>query len=119
MACPPFSWSVDAIFLAAFMLWLSVSNRRLGWRANEWRGVSTVLLLIVRVTLTVVEFSRRRIPAIVGVPADHLVVIGDSISSGIGPRVPARPIVMQQQTGVPVKNLSRRGAQAIEALDMA
>jgi acyl-CoA thioesterase I len=119
MACPPFSWIVDAIFLAAFVLWLALSNHWLKWRATYWRPVSTAFLLIVLVTLTAVEFSHRRMPAIVGVPADHLVVIGDSISSGIDPRVPAWPIVMQQLTSIPVKNLSRPGAQVIEGPDMA
>ena len=119
MACPPFSWTVDAIFLAAFVLWLTVSNYRLGGRASDWRLVPTAILLIVLLTLTAMEFSRRAMPAIIGSPADHLVVIGDSISSGIDPRVPTWPIVMQQLTGVPVKNLSRPGAQAIEGLDMA
>src|SRR5258708_8989363 len=58
-------------------------------------------------------------PAIVGIPSDHLVVIGDSISSGIDSHVPAWPVVMQQSTGVPVKNLSRPGAQVAEGQDMA
>jgi acyl-CoA thioesterase I len=119
MACPPFSLIADAIFLAAFVLWLALSNHRFKWRASYWRPVSTAFLLIVLVTLTALEFSHRRMPAIIGVPADHLVVIGDSISSGIDPRVPAWPIVMQQLTGIPVKNLSRPGAQTIEGPDMA
>jgi acyl-CoA thioesterase I len=119
MASPPFSWTVDAIFLTAFVLWLAVSNQWLEWGATNSRKVATGFLMIVLVTLTAVEFSHRRMPVIVGVPADHLVVIGDSISSGIDPRVPAWPIVMQQQTDIPVKNLSRPGAQAIEGTDMA
>jgi acyl-CoA thioesterase-1 len=119
MACPPFSWTIDAISLAAFVLWLVVSNHWFEWRATSWRSVSTAFLLIALVTLTAVEFSHRRMPSIVGAPADHLVVIGDSISSGIDPRVPAWPIVMQQLTGIPVKNLSRPGAQTIEGPDMA
>src|SRR5260370_37104324 len=65
------------------------------------------------------ELPRRRMPAIVGIPSDHLVVIGDSISSGIDSHVPAWPVVMQQSTGVPVKNLSRPGAQVAEGQDMA
>ena len=119
MASPPFPWTVDGIFLAAFVLWLAVANQRLAWMGTEWRLFSTAALIIVLLTLTALEFSHRRIPAIVGVPADHLVVIGDSISSGIGPRVPAWPTVMQQLTSVPVKNLSRPGAQAVEGPDMA
>src|SRR5258708_35565318 len=58
-------------------------------------------------------------PAIVGIPSDHLVVIGDSISSGIDSHVPAWPVALQQSTNVPVKNLSRPGAQVAEGQDMA
>src|SRR5260370_36075366 len=65
------------------------------------------------------ELPRRRIPAIVGIPSDHLVVIGDSISSGIDSHVSAWPVVMQQLTNVPVKNLSGPGAQVAEGQDMA
>jgi len=65
------------------------------------------------------ELSHRRMPSIVGVSGDHLVVIGDSISSGIDSRVPAWPTMMQKLTDVPVKNLSRPGAQTIEAPAMA
>lgn len=119
MASPPFPWIVDAIYLAAFLLWLAVANQWLAWPGTRWRPFSAAALLIALLTLTALELSRRRMPAIVGVPADHLVVIGDSISSGIDLRVPAWPIVMQQLTGVPVKNLSRPGAQVAEATDMA
>jgi hypothetical protein len=124
MACPPFSWVVDAILLdaillAAFSLWLIAANQWLGWSGTEWRSWSAAVLLVVVMTLTASELPRRRIPAIVGIPSDHLVVIGDSISSGIDLRVPAWPVVMQQSTHVPVKNLSRPGAQVAEGQDMA
>jgi len=58
-------------------------------------------------------------PRIKGPFAGQLVVIGDSISSGIDPRVPAWPALLQQMTGVPVKNLARPGAQTIEGQNMA
>ena len=119
MACPPFPWSVDAVFFTAFLLWLIVSNHWLVRRATRWRIVSTAMLLIVLLTLTAVELFHRRMPAIAGTPSDHLVVIGDSISSGIDPRVPAWPVILQQTIDVPVKNLSRPGAQAAEGPDMA
>lgn len=54
-----------------------------------------------------------------GVHGDHLLVIGDSISSGIDPHTPTWPVVMQQMTGVPVKNLARPGALAIDGRVMA
>jgi acyl-CoA thioesterase I len=119
MACPPFSWVVDAILLAAFSLWLIAANQWLGWSGTEWRSWSAAVLLVVVMTLTASELPRPRIPAIVGIPSDHLVVIGDSISSGIDLRVPAWPVVMQQSPNVPVKNLSRPGAQVAEGQDMA
>src|SRR5713226_3958729 len=119
MACPPLSWAVDAIFLAAFVLWLIVVNQWLGWPGTDWRSWSAAALLVVVLTLTASELPRRRIPAIVGIPSDHLVVIGDSISSGIDSHVPAWPVVMQQSTNVSVKNLSRPGAQVAEGQDMA
>jgi acyl-CoA thioesterase-1 len=119
MACPPFSWIVDAVFLGTFALWLAVANRWLAWRRVEWRVLLDVLLLVLLLTFTALELSHRQMPAIVGLPSDHLVVIGDSISSGIDPRALPWPTVMQQLTNIQVKNLSRVGARAIDGLDMA
>lgn len=118
MACPPFSWIVDAIFIAAFVLWLTAANHWL-WPGTKGRRLSISLLIIVLLALTTSELRRRRLPTITGVPSDHLAVIGDSISSGIDPRVPTWPTLMQQLTGVSVKNLSRPGAQSIEGPAMA
>jgi len=118
MACPPFSWTVDAIFGAAFLGWLRVVNQRPepGWK---WQRLSTVLLLILLTGLTAVELRHRKIPTITGPPSDHLAVIGDSISSGIDPHVPSWPLVMRQLTGIPVKNLSKPGVQVNEGPAMA
>ena len=54
-----------------------------------------------------------------GVASDHLVVIGDSISSGLATRVLPWPIVLQGRTGVDVRNLSRPGALVTDGLAMA
>lgn len=119
MACPPYSWTVDVILIAAFGLWLTVANQWLKRPRAQWRPWSAAVLLVVLLELTASELSHRRMPAIMGVLSDHLVVIGDSISSGIDPRMPAWPVVMQQLTNVPVKNLSRPGARVAEGTDMA
>jgi lysophospholipase L1-like esterase len=58
-------------------------------------------------------------PAVNGEPGDHLLVIGDSISAGIATGVAAWPTILQQQTSIPVKNLSRPGAGVAEARLMA
>jgi acyl-CoA thioesterase-1 len=120
LASPPFSWVVDAVFLAVFALWFVASNQTApGQTLVRLRLAATAALLILLLVLPAVELSHRRMPVIAGLPCDHLVVIGDSISSGIDPRVPAWPAVMQQTTGVPVKNLALPGAQAIEGRAMA
>ena len=56
MACQPFSWTVDAIFLGAFVLWLIVANQWLGWPGIEWRSWSTAVLLVVVLTLMAPNF---------------------------------------------------------------
>ena len=118
-ACPPFPWVVGVAFLGSFALWFIGSN---------WSGkgrllvrsqlVVTSVLALLLLVLPAIELSHRTMPEIVGEPSDHLVVIGDSISSGIGLRTPAWPLVMQQMTGVPVKNLALPGAETIEAQSM-
>jgi acyl-CoA thioesterase I len=120
MACPPFSWMISTVFLGAFVMWFIGSN----WTATGrvWiraRLIVTLVLALLLLVLPAIELSHRKMPEIVGVPSDHLVVIGDSISSGIGLRVPAWPLVMQEVTGVPAKNLPRAGADTIEAQSMA
>src|SRR5260370_21681953 len=52
-------------------------------------------------------------------PSDHLVIIGGSIPSGIDPQVPPWPTVMQDTTGIRVKNLSSVGAFTAEGLGRA
>src|SRR5260370_14469255 len=52
MACQPFSWTVDAIFLGAFVLWLIVANQWLGGAGVVLRSWVTALLLGVTLALT-------------------------------------------------------------------
>jgi acyl-CoA thioesterase-1 len=121
MACPPFSWWVDAIFLVLLALWFLAQNRgRLEQAAwLRLRRIATVALLVLLIALSASELSHRAMPLISGERSDHLVVIGDSISSGIDSREAAWPDVFQRMTGIPVKNLAKPGAQTLEALTMA
>ena len=118
MACPPFALIVDLIFLAALVLWFIASNRSSG-RWLKSRPVATSVLVVLVLVLTAIEFSHRKMPIITGKPGDHLAVIGDSISSGIDPCIPAWPLVLQQANGIAVRNLARPGAQSSEGLTMA
>jgi hypothetical protein len=62
------------------------------------------------------EFPHRYAPHFTGARADHLVVIGDSISAGIFKDEPW-PVLFQKYTNIPVANLSAAGAEASDALD--
>jgi len=120
MASPPFLGWVIAAFLGTFLLWLVASRRnRTGviWLRSRKAAAATLLALLV--VLPAMELFHRRMPTIKGAPADHLVVIGDSLSAGIDPRVPTWPLLMQHETGIPVKNLSQPGAGVTEAQTMA
>lgn len=120
MSSAPFPWTLDVVFLGAFALWMLASN--LAEQRRTWTGVrtaSTALLTGMLFLFSALEISHRKMPKITGEVADHLVVIGDSISSGIDPSGPAWPAVMQQITGIAVKNLARPGSQVIDAQSMA
>ena len=61
----------------------------------------------------------RRVPVLKGERNSDLVIIGDSISAGIGDRVQSWPSVMNQMAGVKIKNLSKPGAAIADGLAMA
>lgn len=120
MACPPFPPVVDLTFVAVFVLWFITSNQASPSRAAmKLRWGSTLVLTALLLFLPAIELSHRRMPKITGGSSDHLVVIGDSISSGIDPHVQAWPLVLQQTCGVEVRNLARPGAQVSEGLLIA
>jgi len=119
LACPPFTLVVDLIFIAVFALWFITSNQSLKTRVSKrLQQVSTLVLTVLMLVLTAIELSHRRMPRITAGTSSHLVVLGDSISSGIDPRVSAWPLVLQQTCGVEVRNLARPGAQVTDALLM-
>jgi acyl-CoA thioesterase-1 len=116
MACPPFSWSVDVVFLSAFLFWYSVVNLS---PLRKARGLTSAILATLLIILPGLELQHRSLPQVTGAPTDHLVVIGDSISAGIDPRVSTWPAVIEETFGVPVKNLSSVGAFTTDGLRMA
>lgn len=120
MGCPPFPLVTDLIFVAVLVLWFITSNQASPAKTSVrlQRG-STLALAALLLVLTAIEFSHRRMPKITATASDHLVVIGDSISSGIDPHHQPWPLVLQQICGVEIRNLARPGAQVSEGLLMA
>ena len=116
MAAPPFSWTVICVLFFAFTLWYYVWN---GPRASATlrvgAGITLTALLVVAVSI---EYPHRRLPKLVGTGDDHIVVIGDSISAGLDPRI-SWPTLLQQSVGIHSRNLSRVGATARDAIQMA
>jgi acyl-CoA thioesterase-1 len=120
MASPPVDWREEAIFAVIFLSWFftwKTSRFSRGLRVLRF-GLATALTALL-VTLSASELSHRRMPTILVAPADHLVVVGDSISAGIGRRTVAWPTVLQQQTGARVQNLSLPGAGVVDAVTMS
>jgi lysophospholipase L1-like esterase len=120
MASSPLDWWMDAIFAAVFLLWFvgwTILHSRPGLATLRF-GLATALVALL-VTVSTSELLHRRMPEVRGVPSNRLVVIGDSISAGIGGRAPAWPTLFQQRTALKMRNLSLPGAGVAEALSMA
>ena len=118
MASPPFFWAVDVMFLVIFCLWFIASSTTKP-RSVRLRLSAAMVLFLSILALNASELDHRRMPSIRGAPSDHLVVIGDSISSGIDLHSPAWPTIFRQMTGIPVKNLAKPGARVVEGRTMA
>jgi acyl-CoA thioesterase I len=120
MASPPFPWAVDVALFLVFVLWFIAANTRNSSRSvSRARLTAGILLSALLAAFSGSELSHRKMPPIKGQPSDNLVVIGDSISSGIDPRSPSWPVVLQQTTGIIVKNLAKPGATIADARAMA
>jgi acyl-CoA thioesterase I len=118
MACPPFAWSVDALFLLVFVMWLAAGG---GYRSTlraKLHTLTSIGLVALLFTFLVIEYMHRRMPRLHGSSAD-LVVIGDSISAGIGDSVRPWPAILQRMTSADIKNFSRAGADMADGLSMA
>lgn len=107
------------ILSGLFASWFVLSQWKVDPIARRLQLGTGAALLTVLLVISTLEFSRRKMPMITGVASDHLVVIGDSISSGIDPHVVSWPAAMQQLIGLPIKNLAQPGAQVMDAKIMA
>jgi acyl-CoA thioesterase-1 len=120
MACPPFPWAIDAFFFAAFIAWLIAwSSFRKSKPRRIARIITASLFTLLLIVLPLCELPYRARPVFTGTLADHLVVIGDSISAGIDPAELPWPAVLQQQSGIPVTNLAFPGDTVANAIKHA
>jgi acyl-CoA thioesterase-1 len=117
MAAPPVSLAAITIFLVFFAIWYFVSNSAVS-NSNLRTGL-TLMFGVVTLWGVALEYPHRQLPNIRHPAAPGLVVIGDSVSAGLDPRIASWPVVMQQATGISVRNLSRVGATTRDAIEMA
>jgi acyl-CoA thioesterase I len=118
MACPPFPYWLDAVFLAALAVWLAAwsgMDRPPAPPRRRFRLLAAAALTLLAILLPILELPWRQRPAFTGTPADHLVVIGDSISAGIFADSPW-PSIFQAHTNIPVVNLSAAGDETSDAI---
>jgi len=88
-----------------------------GW--NTFRNSAAGIFILLLVGITTVEYLHRRLPRIQGEKSDHLVVIGDSISAGLGARESIWPELMKSATGSKINNISIPGATVLDGLRIA
>jgi lysophospholipase L1-like esterase len=119
MASPPLSRNVVIFLVIIFFIWLVTSAKS---RATSWISLQTFtscVLLVSVLVLCAIEYRHRRMPKMHTQIDDHLVVLGDSISAGVGGSTATWPSIMQTVTGVEVKNLSKAGAVVADGFVMA
>jgi len=86
-----------AVFFVVFMTWYACCNSSSPHKIL--RIGSTLILGVLIVCGTALEYPHRQLPDITGGVGNHLVVIGDSTSAGLTSQVAPWPQVMQQATG--------------------
>ena len=120
LACVPMAWWGYGVLAGVFGVWFAFCNLgrvgKWGWAGGVCSAVGLVGMLGV---LVVSELPYREMRVVEGVRADHLVVIGESISAGIGGKTEPWPVVFERETGVRVVNLARPGIGTEEAVELA
>jgi acyl-CoA thioesterase I len=121
MASVPVPWWGYLLLLGLYSAWYMAANRRsqptgvqLTLKATFAAALSSALIIIV-----VVELPHRNMPHIAGQPTPCVAVLGDSISAGFASAGSSWPAILEQKTGVAVKNLSQPGAHVIDGVGMA
>jgi acyl-CoA thioesterase-1 len=118
MASPPVSWVFAGFLAFIFLLCLVASRQSRSTSRTTFQALISGVLLVSILVLFVNEYLHRRTPKFSSPTDDHLVVIGDSISAGIGDSASTWPAIMQNATGIQVENISKAGATVADGLAM-
>lgn len=116
LSATPLPWAGVAVFFLFFGLWYLAWNSTY---AAKLRVGSAIALIALIVCIFVMEYPFRRLPKLRRPPGNQIAIVGDSISAGIDLRAPAWPFLLQQETGIRVRNLSQAGATTSDAIKVA
>jgi lysophospholipase L1-like esterase len=104
-----------SIFLGVFLSWFLAEE--VPWVRQTTGSLSPQVALIATVALMVVlELPYTLLPKLPPMQVQHVYVIGDSISSGIGSGYPAWPDVFAARHTLSMTNLSAPGATVADAM---
>jgi acyl-CoA thioesterase-1 len=117
VSATPLPYLVYGFWLVALLAWVTAEfNSKTPPRT---RTILTITAVIASVAAVVGEFPFRRMPQLAASRADRLVVIGDSLSAGMGSGETTWPRVLRAESGLEVIDLSQAGATVSSAITQA
>jgi lysophospholipase L1-like esterase len=97
-------------------IWIIIENTR---QLRRYRVRARMVIFLVAVLSAGSELPWIFTPTITGKPAAEMIVVGDSISAGLGRKITPWPKVFAETYRIPVTNLSQVGATAADAVKQA
>jgi len=120
LSATPIAWYAYAIWLAVAAASVAVACAvSLPRRLSRLRPVLAAILLSTSSAICLAEARYWRLPSIESRPREPIVVIGDSLSAGVGAGTDVWPEVYARQSGRVVVNLAEPGATLKAALRQA
>jgi len=108
---PMWLYAIWAVFVLVVLL-----DRKSKPDDSPWRRYGApILLLVFSLIAGLVEFPHHIKPNISIDHANKIIVVGDSISAGIGNESDLWPTILQNKFGIEVVNLSEPGAKVTDA----
>lgn len=116
LSAVPLPAAAYAVWLLFAVAWLAAAilRERLG---EKWLRAAAAAVVLASLALALSELPRRRPPELPAGRFDRIVVVGDSISAGMGSEGAfVWPVLLAKEHGVEVLNLSEAGSTAHYAL---
>lgn len=109
VSATPVPWPIVVVGLSAAVGW-QIARRRSSRAGRRVAAGCGVLLVSVATWAGAVEFAHARTPRLPAGGGRLLVVLGDSLSAGIGDGVETWPGLLGREHGIDVRNLAAPGA---------